>query len=84
MEAKCSSKTMAKTCKTIAIQYYNPEHHNRQLHRRENYSFQIVSWNLHGGTEENHKNLSQGNQPPGRDFNPRHPDYDAGMLPTQP
>jgi hypothetical protein len=40
--------------------------------------------NLPGGTEENHENLSQDSRSPGRDLNQEHPEYKAGVLPTQP
>jgi hypothetical protein len=37
-----------------------------------------------GGTEENHENLSQNSQSPGRDLNPGPPKYEAGVLTRRP
>jgi hypothetical protein len=46
--------------------------------------FKALSRHLTGGTEEKHKNLSLDSQSPGRDFNPGHPEYEAGVLIIQP
>jgi hypothetical protein len=46
--------------------------------------FEVLFRHLPGGTEENHKNLSQNSWPPGRDSNPEPPEYKVGMLTTQP
>jgi hypothetical protein len=40
--------------------------------------------NVPGGTEENHEKLSQVRRFPGRDLNPVPPEYEAGVLTTQP
>jgi hypothetical protein len=47
-------------------------------------NFKVLSWHFSGGTEENDENLSQVNRSPGRDFNPRPPEYEAGVLATRP
>jgi hypothetical protein len=36
------------------------------------------------GAEENYENLSQDSRYPGRYFNPRPPEYEAGVLTTRP
>jgi hypothetical protein len=46
--------------------------------------FKMLSQHLLGGTEENHENLNQDSQSPGRDLNPGPPEYEAEMLTTRP
>jgi hypothetical protein len=46
--------------------------------------FKMLSQHLLGGAEENHENLNQDSQSPGRDLNPGHPEYEAEMLTTRP
>jgi len=47
-------------------------------------NFKVLSWHLPGGTEENHKKLSQDSWSLGRDLNPGPPKYesrsDSGYL----
>jgi hypothetical protein len=45
-------------------------------------NFEVLSWNLPRGTEENYKNLSQESQSPGRDTNPGPPKHEARELTT--
>jgi hypothetical protein len=47
-------------------------------------TFKVLSYNLHGGTEENHENVSQDNRSPGQDLNPGSPEYEAGVIATRP
>jgi hypothetical protein len=44
--------------------------------------FKVLSWYLPGGSEENHKNLSQDSQSPSQDLNLGPPEYEAGVLTT--
>jgi hypothetical protein len=46
--------------------------------------FKLLSWNLPGGTEENHEHLNLDSLSPCRDLNPGPPEYEAGLLTTQP
>jgi hypothetical protein len=39
-------------------------------------NFNVLSWNLLGKTEENHKYISEDSQSPGRDLNPGLPKYE--------
>jgi hypothetical protein len=43
----------------------------------------VLFQNLPGGTEENHE-VPQDSRSPGIDLNPGTPEYDAGLLITQP
>jgi hypothetical protein len=45
--------------------------------------FEVLSQNLPGWTKENHRNLIQVRQSPGR-LNQRPPEYEAGVLITLP
>jgi hypothetical protein len=47
-------------------------------------NFKVLSWRLPGGTEENHKKLSQISWSLGRDLNLGPPEYEAGVLTTRP
>jgi hypothetical protein len=47
-------------------------------------SFKVLSQYLPGWTEENHKNLSQDSQSRGQDTNVGPPEYESGVLITQP
>jgi len=38
---------------------------------------------LPGGTEGNHKTVGQDIRPPGRDLNPEHSGYEAGIQPLE-
>jgi hypothetical protein len=44
----------------------------------------VLSRHFPEGTEENHEKLSQDSQSSGRDLNPEHSEYEAGMLTTRP
>jgi hypothetical protein len=46
--------------------------------------FKVLSPYLLGGTEKNHENLSQDSRSPGRDLNPRRPEYEVGVSTTLP
>jgi hypothetical protein len=46
--------------------------------------FKVLSLHLLGGTEETHENLNQNSRSPVRELKPGPPDYEAGMLTTQP
>jgi hypothetical protein len=43
----------------------------------------VLTWHFPGDTEENHKNLSQNTQSPGRHFSPGPPKYEAEVLTTR-
>jgi hypothetical protein len=45
-------------------------------------NFEVLSQHLSGGTEKITKNLSRCTRSRGRDFNPRPPEYEAGVLTT--
>jgi hypothetical protein len=45
--------------------------------------FQVLSWNLPGGTEEDHGNLSRDSQCPGQDSNWTHLEYMSEVLPIK-
>jgi hypothetical protein len=55
---------------------------NDELEKCDKVYLKALSWHLPGGTEEDHKNLSQGNLSLGKDLNPGTPNY--GVLTTQP
>jgi hypothetical protein len=44
--------------------------------------FKVLSQRLRGGTEKNTKTLSQDIRSPGRDLNPRPPEYEGGVSTT--
>jgi hypothetical protein len=44
----------------------------------------VLSWHMPGGTEENHNILSQNNRSPGKNVNLGPPEYEVGVLTTQP
>jgi hypothetical protein len=46
-------------------------------------NLKVLSRHSRGGTEKNHKNLSLVSWSPGRDFNPRPPECEAGVLATR-
>jgi hypothetical protein len=46
--------------------------------------FKVLCRHFPGGTEENHKNLSQDRRSRGRDLNSGPPEYEAGVLNTWP
>jgi hypothetical protein len=46
--------------------------------------FKVLSWNLPRRTEENHEDLSQDSRSLGRELNLNPPEYEAGVLTTQP
>jgi hypothetical protein len=52
--------------------------------RKDLDQFKALSWHMPGRTEENHENLSQDSLSPGRDLNPEPPEYETGVLTTQP
>jgi hypothetical protein len=47
-------------------------------------NFKVLSQHLPQGTEENHKEKSQNSWSPGWDLYLRHPEYETGVLTTQP
>jgi hypothetical protein len=47
-------------------------------------NFKVLSRHLPVGTKEIHKQFSQDNRSPGRDFNPGPPECEAGLLSTRP
>jgi hypothetical protein len=47
-------------------------------------NFKILSWQSPGGLRKNTENVSQDSRSAGRDLNQGPPEYEAGMLTTQP
>jgi hypothetical protein len=47
-------------------------------------NFKLLSWHSPRRTEENHENLNQDIQSPGRDMNPGPSEYEAVVLTTRP
>jgi hypothetical protein len=47
-------------------------------------NFTLVSWHSPEGLREITKNLSRDSRSPDRDLKPRLPEYEAGVLTTQP
>jgi hypothetical protein len=54
------------------------------VRQRSWHDFKVISQHSLGGTEENHKSLSQDSRFPGRDLNSVSPEYEAGVLTSQP
>jgi hypothetical protein len=52
--------------------------------RKQSWATKVLFQHMAGGTEEKKmRNLSQDNQSPGQDLNPRPPEYGAEVLTTQ-
>jgi hypothetical protein len=47
----------------------------------DHHLIEVLSWNLLGGTEENHKNISQNSLRTGRDSNRTSDEYNTTALP---
>jgi hypothetical protein len=45
-------------------------------------NFKVLYRHAPTGAEENHENFSQDSRSPGRDLNPRFPEYETGVLNT--
>jgi hypothetical protein len=43
----------------------------------------VLSLHLSDGTQESQRNISLDSWSPGRDLNSRHPEYEAGVIPTE-